>query len=623
MVSKFIKHDFLSVLFFLIPLILFAGILSIRIPESFSYLISVYSPFSFCLVLPLAWLSFRLPGKYGLLAGLSLSMLLFALSLSNKWASGYTDNMMIGGLVPYKDGKNFYVGARLILDGLPLQSRQATWRPVFPGLLSTLLFFTQQNLKTSLSLLAGLTGIVFYLSARRVSRQFGALPASVFFTFLYFYAFRFVGYTLSELTGLLMGSLAFLLLWQAAFQSRWFDAILGLIVLMAAVSARSGAFLIFPLLILWIGWIFRRGNRFSFPAAGWTAAIVLLSFSFINTLYPLWVGVPEGSAFSNFAHALYGQVQGGTGWHSAIDDLGDVDPAVIYRAAWANFLDHPLSVVIGAAKSYRDLFFSGHDSFFQLDRFEYVGGFEVLVWAVGTFLLVWGLVRLVKTRRYNQSALFLAGFIGIFLSVPFLPPVDGGFRFYASTMPFFYVIPTYAVAVLTGKPQQEIELEAPGGQERAILRYGVLSLLALAMAFPVVIHTLGRPPVVEAPVCPAGQIPFAFKANPGSYIDIVSDSNTDCGQAPRICFSDFETNAVEKNFDDFAQELIALSRADPQMVRLTPAKNLVGQKTFHYFFQPSSAIAGDPSGQIISGCATEISTSKMSIFFVNSLVTAE
>ena len=100
----------------LIPLFLYWIVLILKIPYSFSRYFSIYSVGLFLLVLLLYYLSFRMPDGYRVLAGLGLTMLLFGLALSYKWTSGYSDNGLIGGLLPYKDAKNYYFGANLILN---------------------------------------------------------------------------------------------------------------------------------------------------------------------------------------------------------------------------------------------------------------------------------------------------------------------------------------------------------------------------------------------------------------------------------------------------------------------------------------------------------------------------
>src|SRR3990172_8193354 len=99
------KIKFSTVISLLIPLLLFWGVLIFRIPYSITFHFNTYSFGLFVIILLLYYVSLRLRGNVGVLVGLGLTMLLFALALSYKWTSGFSDNFMIGGLLPYKDAK--------------------------------------------------------------------------------------------------------------------------------------------------------------------------------------------------------------------------------------------------------------------------------------------------------------------------------------------------------------------------------------------------------------------------------------------------------------------------------------------------------------------------------------
>ena len=265
----------------------------------------------FCLFSSCIICLFGLRGSYKVLAGFALTMLLFGLALSYKWTSGYSDNGVIGGLLPYKDAKNYYLGANLILNSSPLVNAvNATWRPLFPGFISTLLLLTGQNLKIVVALLVGLTGCACYLTIRQIHDALGAAAASIYGALLFFYVQPFIGFTVSEMAGILFGCFAFLLLWKTAANLNLFDLVLGLATLMAAVSARAGAFFIFPFLVLWAGWAFRKTKRFSFQVAGIAALTVLGSYLLVNTVYPRLIGIPRARLLEILRGSFMGRSTG-------------------------------------------------------------------------------------------------------------------------------------------------------------------------------------------------------------------------------------------------------------------------------------------------------------------------
>ncbi|MBN1451342.1 MAG: hypothetical protein JW963_10040 [Anaerolineales bacterium] len=599
----------------LVPVVLFWLVLVFEIPYSFTRYFHRYDLVVFLSVAVLYYLSFRLRGNQSVLAAFGLTMLLFALTLSYLWTSGFSDNFVIGGLLPYKDAKNYYLGANLLLNGLPIRiAGQALGRPLFPGFLSSLLLLTGQNLKVVLAILVQLAGIGLYLSARQIRYAMGALAGMLYITFMYFYFQNIAGYAMSESLGFIGGCFGFALIWHAARNRKWLDLLLGLGVLMVAVSARAGAFFIFPLLALWAGWMFRGAKRFSLLAFSLLFAMLVGGYFFINTVYPRLVGVPQGSSFSNFAYTLYGQVRGGAGWHSAIDELGTRDPSRVYRAAWAAFLATPSDFFKGVAEAYTDFFLPGSGSIFVFGTKDHLYELDLVLWGLTIVILLLGLYRLVFKLCSAVSTMLLAGFIGIFLSIPFLPPIDGGMRFYASTMPFFFVLLAVGVSRF---PDRDVE-PAPVIDELFSLRFGSVSLLVLTVLLPPVTLRASTRPALTEPVCSPQQRPFIIDVKPGSYIDLVKGENTFCGLAPRICFEDFLNHNTEMYIDDFYQELDALAASSQTDMRVIPTINLL-DGYFQYFVISDSQVLGSSSQALLSGCATRIQTENQRIFLVESI----
>jgi hypothetical protein len=609
------KIKFSTVISLLIPLLLFWVVLIIGMPYSITFHFTTYSFALFIIILLIYYLSLRLRGNVGVLVSLGLVMLLFALTLSYKWTSGFSDNFIIGGLLPYKDAKNYYLGADLILHGLPMEKAgQATERPLFPGFLSSLLMLTGQNLKIALAVIVQLAGIGLYLSARPIRQLMGALSASLYFTFMYFYIQPLIGYTLSELLGFTLGCFAFVVIWQASHSLKWFDLTIGLLTLLVAVSARAGAFFIFTMLSIWAGWIFRREKHFSIKAAGYAILVVLAGYFLANTVHAQLLGIPSGSAFGNFSYALYGQVRGGTGWHSAIEELGTRNPSSVYRAALQFFLEHPLSLFVGFAKSYRDFFLPGGQSIFAFRVDGWQDWANLALWLGTMALLLRGLIRLAKDIHFSLASLLVASFTGVVLSIPFLPPIDGGARFHASTMPFFFIIPAMGVSQLARWMEQNSTSKEYLYGDSIISRSVSITLVALTLIVPVGIYSFSHKPAYAVPSCPSQQEPFVMEVDQGSYIDLLRDGRTQCGFVPEVCFSDFEKNNTEKKVDDFYQELLLLTRNNDTNVRIIPAIDLINEE-FHYFYVPQG-LKDSSALDVVSGCATEIKTKNQSIYRV-------
>jgi hypothetical protein len=559
-------------------------------------------------VLLVYYLIFSLPKKLSWVLGITFTLVILALPLLYLWTSGYSDNGIIGGLLPYKDGKYYYWGAQMILNGDLISSKgvQAAGRPLFPGFMSIFLFLLGGNLKIAIAAIVGIAGLAAFLSAFYFTDQIGAAAAALYLTLLYLYIQTLVGFTMSELAGFIFGCLGCIILWQAARKLSVKTFIVGLIVTMLAVSIRTGAFFIFPMLILWAGWVFRGERKFSFKMATIAALVVGGAFLVMNIIYPKVVVEPGAMTNGNFAYALYGQVRGGVGWNEAIKATGTRDPNVVYKAAWDFFLRHPLSFPIGIAKSYRDFFAPKMNGIFPLS-YSLSG---VILQLVGLGFIVCSLA-LFRKKKSDPAYLFLiASFIGIFLSIPFLPPVDGGSRFYASTMSFFFLFLAYPLSFL---PRKEVEDELFSGQIARFAEVFSLIFLGGILLLPIFLQRLGAQQMRELPSCSVEQVPFIARIPDGSYVDLHQESN--CGLLPDICLSDFEMNGVDAKTDDFFQELVRQASAADPVSRVLIYNNFEDESV-HYLLGSTDQLQKENPNKLVFGCAKEIQTEHQSIYKV-------
>lgn len=175
----------------LVPLLLFWVVLSLRVPYPITFHFHSQSAGLFAVILLLYYFSLRLPENRGVLVGLGLTMLLFALALSYIWTSGFSDNFISGSLLPYKDAKNYYLGANLILNGLPVEKAgQAVERPLFPGFLASLLTMTGRKGRKRFSMKAAAYAFIvvlagYFLVNTIYARLLGIPPGSAFGNFSY------------------------------------------------------------------------------------------------------------------------------------------------------------------------------------------------------------------------------------------------------------------------------------------------------------------------------------------------------------------------------------------------------------------------------------------------------
>jgi hypothetical protein len=520
--------------------------------------------------------------------------------------------MVLAGLLPFKDGFHYYGGANFLSDGQLITS-VASWRPVFTSYVFSLLVITQHSLMWSMAIIVGVLALSCFLSAYLIRKDFGALAGALYITFLYFYIQSLVGFLYTELLGLALGCLGFILVWNATKSQSIIKAALGLAVLMMAVSVRAGTFFIFPVLILWAGWAFRKQARFSFRSALNAFVAVSLAFLLVNTIFRSLIVEPGEQSFGNFSFTLYGQVVGGAGYNYAIQQFNTRNSEIIYRAAWRFFLQHPLSFFIGAAKAYRDFFFPNIGIF----RFYDLGGpivWSYLIWMAGLGLTIVGVVKSVRKIFEPAYSFFVAVFIGFLLSIPFLPPIDGGTRIYASTMPLYFGF----VAIAVGKYDA---FQKPKASEGTLLKLvGILSILVISIAVivPVFIQRLSTAPSFETPTCPPDQVPYVVGLHKGSFVDILPDDEASCGRALNVCVSDFKNSSVEMLADASDAEVYQVfldgGITTGDAIRVFEGNDLVSETTY-IFMGSLNTFQQTSDHSLLAGCGVENNIKKRPAIF--------
>ena len=159
--------------------------------------------------------------------------------------------------------------------------------------------------------------------------------------------------------------------------------------------------------------------------------------------------------FANFAYAIYGMVTEGGRYtqifidHPEVADLtGNQHYLQVFRYAWEAFLAEPGNFFRGSIYNYR-LFFS--NSWYSM--FGYVLSDVPFITTVARFVLyglsLLGVVGFIRKPKDALYRLTVYAFIGILLSVPFVPPGDAHkVRLYAAVLPLIILLPAMGVQTL-------------------------------------------------------------------------------------------------------------------------------------------------------------------------------
>ncbi len=301
------------VVFLAIPFLLYSILYYGRLSVIEDIGVIFHSDLLICLlIIPLFYLSLRIDNRFGNLLNLILICFLFAIPLILIWMNGKGAPAFIGGFIPISDANGYYSSAEWLNQGYLLDSF-GTRRPLFHGFLASLFFLAGHKWPTTLILLSIIVIFSTYFSLMEVRKHFGAEAAIVYFLVIFVYYRLWIGTTLSENLGFVLGLLSLAVLIRGVFSKNKFIIGFGIFLLSLGLNARAGAFFVLPLIVIWGWFYFTKGDVFRKKIITTFLFVVALLFGFIiNNLEVNLIGLPDTQIpFGNFAASLYGMIFGG------------------------------------------------------------------------------------------------------------------------------------------------------------------------------------------------------------------------------------------------------------------------------------------------------------------------
>lgn len=465
-------------------------------------------------------LLFNLKGFFGKALAFTFTLSLFCIPLLYKWqtADYYS---ALGGLLPTRDANSYYQEAQNLIHGFSFTG-SASFRPIYTSFLATLMKAVNGNLQLALFVLVILNGLAVYFAAREIRRIFnGGIASAIFIVISYMFYRRFAGTLLTENLGFCLGAFALVFLVRGAAERNLKHLLFGLFLLTAGLNARAGAYLILPLLALWMGLSLRQLNGFWRPFI--LGMLVVVIGMAANSVLNRLVSAAPSAAFSNYSYTLYGIAVGNKGWEQAGIDHPSASPAEVYELAFQSIRENPALFARGAAGAYADFFVASKGAFsFLLMKHDRNDIANTALWIL-TFT---GLFSGFLYRQKLEYSISFAFFLGIFFSVALVPPADSTqMRAYAATIPMTCYIVAMGVA-LPGKLLSGSSDQPPAEDEAGLSIPFALSAIILASAFilPVLIKSMGRPlepsPAVD---CEVGREKLLFVIGDGSSITLSSE----------------------------------------------------------------------------------------------------
>jgi hypothetical protein len=572
-----------SVLF---AVLVYAGVLMTPLPCGFARF-ALPSSSGLLVLVGVLYLVYRPSGMLGRFGSLTVTLVVFALPLVgywNNWGNGLLW-ASIGGLVPFADAMLYYLDAQRLLEG-DLFSVFSGRRPLFPGLLATVMGLAHQNLQVTLAVIVLIVATCCFLLGREIRRTHGPVAAVIVTVMLFSFYRGYAGTTMSEHLGVALGSLSLAIVWRGAGEKRIKTVFFGILLLTLALCARAGAFLILPAFVLWVGRVFRYQGRLSLRILLGGCGVIMLGF-LLNLGIGVLTSTPNSAPFANFSSSLYGIASGGQGWYQVVIDHPELasvninDPEQsrkIFGLTFELVTRDPGRLVLGILRGWRDYldpvsptgafsFVEGGGGVAEMIKPLEIGGYGKL--EAHLFLYALTLLGIVYCCRHwdeLHNSLVLVAFLGILLSVPFAPPRDAPWmRAYAATIPFSAVLiamgATQMLMWLPNKIQRwfRVPIAQDTSRQSAALIYFGIAVAAFTILGPIGVKYVSKAPQLTKVPCPSNQEARYLRITHGSIITLVSDASM-----PRTRFhiplSQFhnELRTVGQIVPAFAEELATL-----------------------------------------------------------------
>ncbi|BCY16901.1 hypothetical protein hrd7_07500 [Leptolinea sp. HRD-7] len=497
-------------------------------------------------VLVVFYLILRLPEKWRVPLAFAAGGAVFGLALTGLWASGQSEPYVVSGLIPYNDAATYYNDANRLLDG-SLLSETSSRRPLSIGFLGALLGLTGRNLQNALAVLALIEAAACVYMMLEIRRAKGPFAGALTFWIIFLFARRFIGTTMTESLGLAFGALSLAFFCRGTFRRSLPLILAGLFLLTVALNIRAGAFFILPLLILWVGWLFRIKGWIGWKPAGLAALAVIAGFG-VNSLVLRLVGTPGGMPFGNFAESLYGLASGGERWSYVYTEIEEARTMpekerfeLIYRKSFELIRQNPMGIVQGSLYQWSLLF---SDTWFSV--YAYVGGENAegnryIHWALYALCAI-GLVQSIRKRREPLYSFLLVAIAGIFLSVPFVPPGDAHkMRAFAATIPLLALLPAIGLSELANifpwKYIRETPVDGTSGHGISVYSTALTAFLLIA---PYIAMKTAVKPVVQTPVCLPGETPVNAHYAPGTSVRLIREDVLQLDWLPEFHFGRYK-----------------------------------------------------------------------------------
>jgi len=202
--------------------------------------------------------------------------------------------------------------------------------------------------------------------------------------------------------------------------------------------------------------------------------------------------------------------------------------------------------------------------------FGYIEGASQMESLIGrivmAILTVAGLITAILNFKRPAFSMLLAGWVGIFLSIPFVPTVDAEIRTYAAAIPWFVglaMIGLWSLLTQTRLLKITPRGDAPlSGKPFGLGAYAVVVIM-LTFAGPLLVHALTKPVAVPAVSgCTDGSTRLVTTVARGSFVNVVDDASRKQSMIPTLRYTDFDHSMHDSPMYSLALQMFPVKAGD-------------------------------------------------------------
>jgi hypothetical protein len=218
----------------------------------------------------------------------------------------------------------------------------------------------------------------------------------------------------------------------------------------------------------------------------------------------------------------------------------------IYNLAFGQIAQNPSLLLRGVLHNWSTFLFND-----EYGVFSYVSGENAIInfvlrWSIYV-LSILGILRWVSKPSDKFSSLVMVAALGVFVSVPFVPPTDAShLRLYAASILILALLPAMGLVYILERLPSRIALWSKpdtGSVSDPTVVWFSFGLIAVMIIAPAIVKHTGNAPQLPPTVCEAGTDSIVTRFDEGTYFRVVPDSDPASDGMPVFHFGVYRRNS--------------------------------------------------------------------------------